>query len=98
MRPLGVVEADPVVDDPFDLEAVGALVQVDGLLFKGSPEPFDEDVIQIPTSAMVRVVTPSAPVYWLPWSVFMISGLPHLAMASSSASTQKLASSVLESR
>ena len=33
-------------------------------------------------------------VNWLPWSVFMISGGPNLAMASFSASTQKSASSV----
>jgi hypothetical protein len=39
-----------------------------------------------------------APVYWLPWSVFIISGLPYRAIASSNASTQKLASNVLESR
>ena len=62
-------------------------------------------------SALVKVVIQPAPVYWLPWSVFIISGLPYRAIASSSASTiadrrlqsnlprgQKLASNVLESR
>ena len=32
MRPLRVVKADPVVDDPFDLKAVGDLVQIHSLL------------------------------------------------------------------
>ncbi len=49
-------------------------------------------------SALVKVVIQPAPVYWLPWSVFIISGLPYRAIASSNASTQKLASNVLESR
>ena len=47
MRALGVVKADPVVDDPFSLEAVGDFMQIDGLLLQGSPQPFDEDVVQI---------------------------------------------------
>jgi hypothetical protein len=34
VRPLRVVKADPVVDDPFGLKAVGDLVQVDG--FQGN--------------------------------------------------------------
>jgi hypothetical protein len=49
-------------------------------------------------SALVKVVIQPAPVYWLPWSVFIISGFPYLAIASSKASTQKLASSVFDSR
>jgi hypothetical protein len=49
-------------------------------------------------SALVKVVIQPAPVSWLPWSVFIISGLPYRAIASSNASTQKLASNVLESR
>ena len=44
MRSLSVVEADPVVDDPLGLEAIGNLMQIDGLLLQGSPEPLDEDV------------------------------------------------------
>lgn len=54
--------------------------------------------IDILMSALVKVVIQPAPVYWLPWSVFIISGLPYRAIASSNASTQKLASNVLESR
>ena len=105
MRPLRVVKADPVVDDPFGLKAVGDLVQIHSLLLQGPPEPFDENVVQIPSSAieilisaLVRVVIQSAPVYWLPCSTFIISGFPYLAMAAFSASTQKLASRVFESR
>jgi hypothetical protein len=37
VRALGVVEADPVIDDPFCLEAVGDFMQIDGLLFQGPP-------------------------------------------------------------
>lgn len=48
--------------------------------------------------ASVRVVIQAEPVNWEPWSVFIISGLPYLARASFSASTQKLASSVLDNR
>lgn len=48
MRPLSVVEADPIiVNDPFGLEAIGYFMQVDSLLLEGSPEPLDEDVVQI---------------------------------------------------
>ena len=105
MRPLRVVKADPVVDDPFGLKAVGDLVQIHSLLLQGPPEPLDENVVQIPSSAIeilisafVRVVIQSAPVYWLPCSTFIIPGFPYLAMAAFSASTQKLASRVFESR
>lgn len=52
MRAFGVVEANPVVNDPFCLEAIGNLVQIDGFLFEGPPEPFDEDIVQIPASAI----------------------------------------------
>ena len=70
--------------------------------------------IDILMSALVKVVIQPAPVYWLPWSVFIISGLPYRAIVFSNASTpqrlnastpqrlnastQKLASNVLESR
>ena len=43
--------------------------------------------IDILMSALVKVVIQPAPVYWLPWSVFIISGLPYRAIASSNAST-----------
>jgi hypothetical protein len=48
--------------------------------------------------AFVKVVIQPAPEYWLPWSVFMTSGLPFRTITSSSSSMQKLASSVFESR
>ena len=54
MRPLRVVKADPVVDDPFGLEAVGDLVQIHSLLLQGSPEPFDEDIVEITTAPIHR--------------------------------------------
>jgi hypothetical protein len=41
--------------------------------------------IDILMSALVKVVIQPAPVYWLPWSVFIISGLPYRAIASSNA-------------
>jgi len=50
VRPLGVVELDPVIDGPFCLEPVSDFVQVDGFLLEGSPEPFDEDVVEIATA------------------------------------------------
>ena len=37
-------------------------------------------------------------VNWLPWSVFMISGTPWLAIASSSASTAASAARLIDSR
>ena len=45
-----VVELDPVFDDPFCLEPVSDFVQVDGFLLEGSPEPFDEDIVEITTA------------------------------------------------
>jgi len=45
-----VVELDPVIDDPFCLEPVSDFVQVDGFLLEGSPEPFDEDIVEITTA------------------------------------------------
>ena len=45
MGPLGVVEVDPLADDPFGREAVGQLVQVDRLVFQRPPQPLDEDVV-----------------------------------------------------
>lgn len=40
----------------------------------------------------------SEQVNWAPWSVLKISGVPNFASASSSASTQKSAAMLLESR
>jgi hypothetical protein len=47
VRAFAVVEPYPVIDDPLGLDAVSDFVQVDGLLLQGSPEPLDEDVVQI---------------------------------------------------
>ena len=47
MWPLSVVKSDPAVDDAFGLEAVLQFVQVDSLLLERSPEPFDEDVVEV---------------------------------------------------
>ena len=50
VRPLGVVELDPVIDGPFCLEPVSDFVQADGFLLEGSPEPVEEDVVEIATA------------------------------------------------
>ncbi len=42
MGPLGVVEVDPRADDPFGVEAVGELVQVDRLVLERAPEALDD--------------------------------------------------------
>jgi hypothetical protein len=99
------VKSDPVIDDLLCLEPVGDFMQIDGLLFQGSPRSFDEDTVKIAPPSTHRDFDVclgqsrylAAPVYWLPWSVFIISGFLYLAIASSSASTQKLASSAFES-
>ena len=54
MRPPGVAEPGPVIDDLFCLEAVGDLVQIHNLLLQGPPEPLDENIVQIPSSAVHR--------------------------------------------
>ena len=69
MRPPGVAEPGPVIDDLFCLEAVGDLVQIHNLLLQGPPEPLDENIVQIPSSpstgilitASVKVLIQSAP-------------------------------------
>lgn len=47
MWPLSVEKFHPAVDDTFGLEAVLQFVQVNSLLFGGSPEPFDEDFVEV---------------------------------------------------
>jgi len=42
MGPLGVVEADPLTDDPLRHEAVGQLVQVDRFVFERAPQALDD--------------------------------------------------------
>jgi len=43
--PLGVVEGDPVANDPFGVEAIARLVRIDRLVFERAPQPLDEDVV-----------------------------------------------------
>ena len=45
MGTLGVVEVDPLTDDPFGLKAVRQFVQVNRFVLEGAPEPLDEDVV-----------------------------------------------------
>ena len=52
MRALGVVEADPIVNNAFSLEAVGQIMEVDRLVFEAAPEPLDEDVVHIAAPAV----------------------------------------------
>lgn len=52
MRALGVVEGDPVADDPLGVEAVGQLVQMHRLVFERPPQPFDEDIVHAPAPAI----------------------------------------------
>lgn len=47
VRPLGIVEPDPVVDDAFGFEAVLQFVQINGLLLEGSPQALDEDIVEV---------------------------------------------------
>ena len=54
MWPLGRVEADPLADDAPGLEAVGELMQIDGLVFERTPQPLDKDVVQAPAPAVHR--------------------------------------------
>ncbi len=42
MRTPGVVEVDPLADDPFGREAVGQVVQIDRLVFERPPEALDD--------------------------------------------------------
>ena len=54
MWPFSIVEADPVFDHAFGLEAVLQFVQIDGLLFERPPQPFDEDIVEIPAPSIHR--------------------------------------------
>ena len=54
MRLLAVVEPDPVINDPLGFETVIDFVQIDCLLLQRSPEPLDEDVVQIATGPIHR--------------------------------------------
>ena len=46
--PLGVVEVDPLADDPLGPEAIRQFVQIDRLVFERPPQAFDEDVVHAP--------------------------------------------------
>jgi len=48
MGPLGVVEVDPLADDPLGPEAIRQFVQIDRLVFERPPQAFDEDVVHAP--------------------------------------------------
>jgi hypothetical protein len=42
VRPLLVVEVDPVIDDALSSEAVSNVLQIYRFVFEGPPEPFDK--------------------------------------------------------
>ena len=52
MRPRGVIEVEPLGNDPLGGEAVGEFVQVDGLVFERAPEALDEDVVHAAAPAI----------------------------------------------
>jgi len=54
--------------------------------------------MEMAISASFNTLMKSTEVNWLPWSVLKMSGLPCRASASSTASMQKSASRVIESR
>ena len=49
---LGVVEVGPLIHDPFGLEAVRELVQVDCLVLYRAPQALDEDVVHAAAPAI----------------------------------------------
>src|SRR5467141_4116993 len=114
MLALLVVEDQPSPDAGLSRGDVAIGMQVNLLVFEAAPQPLDEDVVHaapprlrggrlLPSMLIVtscRLSTPvkSSLVNWLPWSVLKISGRPKRASASSSASTQKSAPSVFDSR
>ena len=114
MLALLVVEVEPSADAGLRLGDRRIGVEVDLFVFEAAPQPLDEDVVHaaaprfregrllpsmlIATSCRFRVPVKSSLVNWLPWSVLKISGPPYRTSASSSASTQKSAPSVLDSR
>ncbi len=54
MGPLGIIEVDPLADNPFGFEAVRQFVQVDSLVFERTPQSFDKDVIHAPAPPIHR--------------------------------------------
>ncbi len=73
-----VVKPDPVLDHAFGLEPALQFMQIDGLLFERSPQPFDEDIVEITTPSihgyfdigLGQGVTQAAPVNCDPWTPF----------------------------
>jgi hypothetical protein len=55
MGSLSVVKSDPIVDDTFCLYPVLQFVQVDSFLLQGSPEAFDEDVVEVSSPPIHRI-------------------------------------------
>ena len=43
MRPLGVVEVDPLINDPLGDKAISHFMQIDSLVYKRAPQTFDKD-------------------------------------------------------
>src|SRR5437016_14212640 len=96
-------ENQPSPDAGFSRGDVAIGMQVNLLVFEAAPQPLDEDVVHaaplaIVTSCLFSTPVKSSLVNWPPWSVLKISGRPKRASASSSASTQKSAPSVFDSR
>ena len=52
MGSLGVVEGDPVANDPFGLKAVGQVVQVDCLVLERPPQALDKDIVHAAAPAI----------------------------------------------
>jgi hypothetical protein len=52
VRPIGILKANSVIDDPFRLKSVGNFMQIDGLLLQGPPQFFNLDVVQITAPAI----------------------------------------------
>ena len=52
LRPIGILKANSIIDDPFRLITVGNFMQIDGLLLQGPPQFFNLDVIQITAPAI----------------------------------------------
>ena len=52
MWPFPIVEVRPLVDDALGGEAVGDVLQVNGLVFERAPQPLDKYVVHAPASAI----------------------------------------------
>jgi hypothetical protein len=52
VRPIEILKANSVIDDPFCLKFVGNFMQIDGLLLQGPPQFFNLDVVQITAPAI----------------------------------------------